>query len=757
MCPRDRVSCDECGGQGHATKYHVTWERFSAKRRDKRQLNGKTSRVNKATFDEDEDGNYMSWSLTCTVCNIDDIETPIFIDETASAASDDDSISTIETESIDEEPVDNFEHSEWELVESNDNFEPTDDPTEPPTGKPTSPPTGTPTNAPTGLDCLPPGSLGSNVVASTFPGSGMEVDNLERLSESGYPDPTVQNSTSRQPGSPTVNNHQHPSSGAISVYEQYDHYMNEHANATMCSMSYDELQVDGAIDEVFQAARLHALTTCNRLAVDENLRAILHAHELSEFDAKRFRPLYPMDAEDEHDAPVFRPIMSQSILEDDTFDGLPDLVDSDSESEDGDSLPDLVQFPLLYIDDEPTLQQALLAADIPINLSDQRRGLKGGQKSSTNPDSSSTFDDTSTITDYNDDKDTSSGSQLCSMTVRQRVDSIANVFLTKQQRDPFSRTMAAGDTGAEDYVVIDRKLLYDVRQLDRPVNLIGVGGHRTKVTEVGNMHVLNNPLALLLESSDPNAVNLLSMGKVVDDGHYFHGDRTSLRVYREHDDALVLEGVRIPPGFWAFDISPSPVNYAAMPAQLETFRNLTREQINRAKGTRKLHVSLCHPNDEILGHMLDSHAIIGCPYTSADVRNAALCLGKCLACLKGKYREASTPTSMHPPAEKIGDNVHCDIIPFDCTTVGGYTYGLLMLDEKSNFPHIEGLVTKTSKRIVRAVEKAAKFYRRFGHTLRRITPDAEPNFISATLELGALAIGPHSGHTNSPRSEVSQS
>ena len=40
------------------------------------------------------------------------------------------------------------------------------------------------------------------------------------------------------------------------------------------------------------------------------------------------------------------------------------------------------------------------------------------------------------------------------------------------------------------------------------------------------------------------------------------------------------------------------------------------------------------------------------------------------------------------------------------------------------------------------MERAAKYYRRFGHIIRRIISEAEPNFIGATLDLGALASGP---------------
>ena len=177
-----------------------------------------------------------------------------------------------------------------------------------------------------------------------------------------------------------------------------------------------------------------------------------------------------------------------------------------------------------------------------------------------------------------------------------------------------------------------------------------------------------------------------------------------------------------------------------MPASLDVFRQYTREQLTRAISVRKLHVSLCHPSDEILGRILDVGGIVGCPYTSSDVGVAADALGKCLACIKGKYREAPAPTSMSPSAERFGDNVYCDIIPFDETTIGGNNFALPTIDEKSDFPHGIGLQSKTVKRIVQAILEVRSFYRRHGHDIRRMSPDAENTFLKETEDLGDHGI-----------------
>lgn len=640
-CPAAPSDCKTCKQKGHMTKHHDTFVRIQAKRElyKKENSSGRTSRAHRVTFDEDEDGNYMSWSLSCITENMtldeDDDEDYVFVCE------------------------------DYELID--------------PSNAPTSPPTQV-----------------TNGATSTI----LSIDTG---------------------GKPHVGNP-----------------INAKAWVSECvSASYGEVTADLTMANMSEANLTHA-------------GGVL----LIRNDPRAGTPYLPDGDEgvaaggmDERTQPVPRgtgasnedglrqltqlvPDHTNSDNESDT-DSIPDLIDSDNDSDpDDDSVSD----------DDSDIDSVYSDTDSVDSDSDKNPGNGTTHSHTAKEDDDSDTDSLPDLINSDDESDDDSDDNDSYDESHDAIHNYVRCLLTNRiKREPLSHSMAAGDTGAEDHVVTDRAMLFDIRGLDANINLVGVGGHRTEVKEYGKLHILDNPTALLMETTDAAAVNLLSMGQIVDKGRYFCGDRTSLRIYDEADDTLILEGTRSPPGFWSFDISPTTM---AMPAQLDVFRHLTREQIERAKSVRKLHVSMCHPNDDILGHMLDSHAIHGCPFTSADVRNAASCLGSCLACIKGKYREAKSPTSLHPPAEHIGDNVHCDLIPFECTTIGGYTYGLLMIDEKSAFPHMEGLVSKTSKRIVNAVERAAKFYRRFGHTLRRITPDAEPNFIGATLDLGALASGP---------------
>ena len=74
------------------------------------------------------------------------------------------------------------------------------------------------------------------------------------------------------------------------------------------------------------------------------------------------------------------------------------------------------------------------------------------------------------------------------------------------------------------------------------------------------------------------------------------------------------------------------------------------------------------------------------------------------------------------PAEKIGDNVHIDILPYTHATIGGFTAALISVDEWSKYTYLIGLVRKTKAQVIAALIKLDKYYHRYGHTIKRITP-----------------------------------
>ena len=119
-------------------------------------------------------------------------------------------------------------------------------------------------------------------------------------------------------------------------------------------------------------------------------------------------------------------------------------------------------------------------------------------------------------------------------------------------------------------------------------------------------------------------------------------------------------------------------------------RVFSKEQQRRALEYREMHRALAHPSDEYMINAFNSGVIIGTRLTATDVRNAKDIYGPCLACLQGKAIRPSYKASNNPPATKVGDVVHVDIIELSKTSLGGSTHILFSVDEfsacKSLFP-----------------------------------------------------------------------
>ena len=284
----------------------------------------------------------------------------------------------------------------------------------------------------------------------------------------------------------------------------------------------------------------------------------------------------------------------------------------------------------------------------------------------------------------------------------------------------------------------------NIECLPKPLNVIGVGGHRTKVTCKGQLAAIPEITALLLpESAQPKnkttAGTILSLGKIADSGRYFYGDREKIDIYDDKTDQIVMSASRIPPGFWTVDLQTT-TSTTALPATLEGVRDFTREQIKRFIGTRQLHCTLGHPSDYVMCMMLNNNVIVNCPYTCADVRGANEYLGPCQACKAGKIAEASAPTSMSPPATKVGDNVQADLIPLSHPTANGNNHIMILQDEFSGYIMAIGLPRKTTTQVRDAIATVNAAYRSQGHVIQRISTDAEPCFVAITNQLGALGI-----------------
>jgi hypothetical protein len=119
----------------------------------------------------------------------------------------------------------------------------------------------------------------------------------------------------------------------------------------------------------------------------------------------------------------------------------------------------------------------------------------------------------------------------------------------------------------------------------------------------------------------------------------------------------------------AFLMDEDDDNPWSMPAVPEEEIFLSAQQKERAKEARELHNALGYPGDKALCKALENGNLVPTRVTCQDVKNAKLLLGPCIACLQGKMRAPAEKSSDSPPAEKIGDNVHMDIIPVP-TSIG---------------------------------------------------------------------------------------
>lgn len=67
-CPAVLALCKTCNRTGHLTKNHQAWAKGTPNNANRSTDEaGKTSIANQAILDEDEDGDYSSWALACTV------------------------------------------------------------------------------------------------------------------------------------------------------------------------------------------------------------------------------------------------------------------------------------------------------------------------------------------------------------------------------------------------------------------------------------------------------------------------------------------------------------------------------------------------------------------------------------------------------------------------------------------------------------------------------------------------------------------
>ena len=87
--------------------------------------------------------------------------------------------------------------------------------------------------------------------------------------------------------------------------------------------------------------------------------------------------------------------------------------------------------------------------------------------------------------------------------------------------------------------------------------------------------------------------------------------------------------------------------------------------------------------------------------------------------------------SNSPPTEKIGGNVHMDIL----TSVGGNNHILFAVDEKSDFVIGIPIPTKSTPQFIKAADVIIGIYHQRRHAISHFTSDNEINLRAMESQL----------------------
>ena len=292
------------------------------------------------------------------------------------------------------------------------------------------------------------------------------------------------------------------------------------------------------------------------------------------------------------------------------------------------------------------------------------------------------------------------------------------------------------DSGSQENVVNHVDYVSNPTVARSGLSVIGIGGHRTAVTHTGMLKCL--PMRALVVPTAKDSV--LSLAKIVDIGYSMHCNG-KLMEFRNFVSGHSFVARRSDRNFYEVDMlhSSGPSVYHVDKWPIMT-GNFSKEQLDRAKGVRKLHVALGHVDDDILEVMLDRNVLVHCTFTSQDVRNAATALGRCQTCIAGKAVESSALPSVSPPANRVGEALYLDVLPYNAITIGGNTCGLIGVDEVSGLLFLISMPNKSSAQIIKAVKQVVSMFNRHGHKVERVIPDAERCLIGTTPILGEYQI-----------------
>jgi hypothetical protein len=254
--------------------------------------------------------------------------------------------------------------------------------------------------------------------------------------------------------------------------------------------------------------------------------------------------------------------------------------------------------------------------------------------------------------------------------------------------------------------------------------------------------MINGQVLTLMDESHNHILRAISNGK----GAYVcsaldlveaFGDHKPSRTESHWADAPI--NLSSSPEVTAFLMDDEDEEPLVMPNQPEEEIFLSAQQKERAKEARELHNNIGHPGDKALCKALENGNLVPTRVTCQDVKNAKILLGPCIPCIQAKMKAPTEKSSNSPPAEKIGDNVHMDIIPVP-TSVGGNNHILFTVDEKSDFVIGIPIPTKSTTQLIKAADVIAGMYHLRGHTVSHFTSDNEINLRAMENQLRTRKI-----------------
>jgi hypothetical protein len=172
--------------------------------------------------------------------------------------------------------------------------------------------------------------------------------------------------------------------------------------------------------------------------------------------------------------------------------------------------------------------------------------------------------------------------------------------------------------------------------------------------------------------------------------------------------------------------------------------HLSANELHRAREALELHRTTGHMSDDSLSTALDNGCYTNINLTSQDIRNMRKVYGPCTACYEGKATMPQDLAASHSILiERIGQLIHIDLKQYKTETIGGNTWSMIAMDDKSSYISVIGMKSKTTKSITDAIKQIILFYNQHGHKVEAFMMDPERTLLSAKDFLSSVGVRMH--------------